>query len=53
MLRRTGIKVGKLPESKMPKPKAEPGNAIKPKMVDDKSSIYRNVIKMKRERENG
>ena len=50
MLRRTGIKVGNLPE--MPKPKAEPGNPIKPKMVDDKSSIYRNVIKMKREREN-
>ena len=51
MLKRTKIKVGKLPE--MPKLKAEPGNPIKPKIVDDKSSIYRNVIKMKRERENG
>ena len=51
MLKRTKIKVGKLPE--MPKTKAESDNSIKPKVVDDKSSIYRNVIKMKRERENG
>ena len=50
MLGRTEIKVDKLPE--IPKSKVEPGNPIKPKMVDDKSSIYRNVIKMKREREN-
>ena len=49
MLRRTGIKVGKLPGIKRPVPEVE---TVKPKIVDDKSSIYRNVIKMKREREN-
>ena len=51
MLRRTKIKVGKLPG--MPKPKAEPGNPIKPKIVDDRADIYRNIIKIKRKRENG
>ena len=51
MLKRTKIKVGKLPD--MPKLKGESENSIKPKIVDDKSSVYRNVIKMKRERENG
>ena len=49
MLRRTGIKVGKLPEISMPK--TEP---VKPNMVDDRTQLLKNVVKLKtkRKREN-
>ena len=49
MLRRTKIKVGKLPE--IPMSKVE---TVKPNMVDDRTQLLKNVVKLKtkRKREN-